>query len=211
MENEKENVVITVRKLKKELGSYYPYATTVGLCKAIPKTKKGQMRRYEVLVDELPSRGEFMKVLNEKFKTPLSSLLSDAFCDIEALGEEINEWWENMGENLQCSSKGEELEECFGVLEYIEEVTIDNDALENIKISFIPTPAQDVTSRGDRLQECVSMITLVKEYLSELVEDEDNETLPLTDEEKESIQDEAIDPLDEVLSELENVYFPSMY
>lgn len=208
-----ENKPITVRMLKKKLGNNYPYAEALGICKALPKTKKGEMRRYEVLVEELPSRASFVSLLKEEFQTSLSDLLSGAFCDIEALAEEISEWYENMGENLQCSSKGEELQECSDILENIEEIEIEIERVEVLKISYIPTPSQDIKSRRDRLSEAVSAITAVQETIQKLVDEEDGSIVSpsLTEEEYDLLRDEVIEALENATDELDGVNFPSMY
>jgi hypothetical protein len=204
--------IYTSRKLKTLLGMNFDYVLSLGICEAQPKAKR-ELRKYKLVIDELPTKQEFFKLLSKHFEAPIESIIEASYSDMECLGEEIRDWFDNMGENLQCSAKGEELEECADSLEYAERVELDNDfptPLKEHKLSVIPSPK--VTSRRDRLDEATKGLETVKEYLQEIIDTQDSDKAEhkLSDDEVENVE-QVISELEETVDNMADVNFPSMY
>lgn len=204
--------IITVRKLKEHFGFNYPYAVDLEIVKQLPRASKKEHRKYELLLDVLPSKEEFIKMLNNKYSISISSLLSDAFEEIESLKDELNDWYDNLGDNLQQTEKGQMLEEAVSTLDYAERVELDSffdgeilEEIESIKTVYVPAHWSNNLSRASRRDEATGMLNVVMEKLQELVDDEkyDEEII-------DSIND-AISEIENAISEVESVEFPSMY
>jgi len=122
------------------------------------------------------------------------------------------EWWEAMGENLQCSEKGCEIEEAGNTLESVCEIDCEDEAfdLSSVSITFIPLPDEMVSSRRDRLDQAIARLETVENWIISELEQIEAEDAPMDDDKKEFLERIA-DEIDEVRSEVEDVSFPSMY
>lgn len=202
--------IYTVRALKKEYGSNFMYLCTYGIVSQLPKKTRREHRKFTLNVEKMPTKQEFRSLLKEKNTVSLESTLADAFSDIELLAEEIQEWYDNLGDNLQMSEKGNMLEECTSALEYLEEIDLDCDGLpkdfKDIQITFIPTHYSEVNSRRERLDEAILRFEAVVSHLTEMIEDE-----KFTDEESENVLSFVVDELENLIDEAQSVEFPSMY
>jgi len=69
--------IVTTRKLKKVYGVNFPHLIELSIVKQLPHTKKGEVRKYEVLRDKLPSHQEFSAELRNHFQTPVPTLIDD--------------------------------------------------------------------------------------------------------------------------------------
>lgn len=210
--------IYTSRKLKSLYGKKFPFLVDLGVCVNVPRKTKKEHRKYALAegVDNLPSSEELSDMIRKCYASSVESHLDGAFSTVEELGEEIREWWENLGENLQCSSKGEELEECADTLEYIERVEVDLDKIKDLVISFMPTHSSYIKTRSDRLGEAKDTIHVVIDYLQEVLDSQEEDEgdgqpeIVLTDDEKESLEG-IIQELETAVEGLEDVSFPSMY
>jgi hypothetical protein len=160
----------------------------------------------------------------------ISDAVSDAFGNLQALGEEMREVFDNTPENFQTSGVGEARGEAADALENLSEPYVPGE-LEGIVVSWsIPvlSPSkQRRQSRSDRrndaiatLQAVVSRLEEIRDYEQPKNENDDGEELKEGQpgyekpEYEQSAVDEAdsfIDEIENLISEAEDVNFPGMY
>lgn len=145
--------------------------------------------------------------------TTVGGAVDTAFGVIEELASELRDWYDNMPENLQGGSKGDEVDEAASDLENISEPDVP-DFLQDLPVVFQQLPLKARASRSDRLDDGLQY---ARNALSELeAKLEASDALPEGDPAKLSTGQR--DELDSFLSELndlidnsEAVSFPGMY
>lgn len=142
-------------------------------------------------------------------KAKLADMVSEAFGEITALGEEMREAFDNTPESLQQSGVGERRGEAADNLENISEVDVP-ESLGSEEIEYsVPdrTPAQlRKLSRTNRRDDAEALLSYVIGHLQEKVVDDDKRTQDLRDE-----ASSLIDDLENAKGELEAVEFPGMF
>jgi hypothetical protein len=137
-----------------------------------------------------------------KINTNVEAAVGDSLSEFESLGEEMREWYDNMPENLQSGSKGDEVSEAV-------------DALENINTSIdvpevvkeLPVVYEERQGKTSRSARCGYATTLLGVAISQVEAwIEANEGHADMDD-VEAFRDEAQNALDEA----EGVSFPGMY
>lgn len=137
--------------------------------------------------------------------TTLEAVVADALAELQALGEELREWHDNMPENLQGGSKGEEVDEAASAIENAEGIDgIDiPEALRDLRVSYLIRGR--ARSRSDRRDEAITMLTAAVDALEARVEEQTQ-----AKEDGSEAQDVA-DSIQAVIDEAEAVDFPGMY
>ena len=197
--------IITDRQVKKQYAS--PHALhileTREYLEAVPKTKRREHQKYKVM-RPLPTVEEMRTVIHAKFTTTADSLVDDAVGELQCLGEELREWYDNLPESLQQSDKAYTLDESAGMLEAVYEPDLDDSATE-VDVVFIP--AINISSRRDRHAEAIAMLEAAKEALITADEGLDGE-LDLT---KDNTHEEGVNDIENIIHEVECVEFPGMF
>lgn len=148
-----------------------------------------------------------MKKWNER-KLSLADAVSEAFGDLQGLGDEMREWEGNISEKFSNTEKYSQVSEAADTLESLNEVDVP-DTFEKEELTFnVPqlSPRQlSRKSRADRRDDATMLLDIAIERLNEIVDDE--EKPQDYREAAEALRDE----LDNAKGEAEGVEFPGMY
>ena len=200
---------ITSRKLRNLYGAY---AVRVLWDEYIRETESPSRRvKHYAILKALPSQKEFPAFRDAKFTRPLSEWLEEAYMEIDALRDELQEWFDNLPENFQDGEKGSQLEEAIGYLEQVDMVDFVNDHLNRYPVCVLPV--LDTSSRPKRL----GAVTHILEHVADELEDLDEDVLRGLGIQKgalEEVREHAGEIADEIrnhVSELEGVEFPGMF
>jgi hypothetical protein len=142
----------------------------------------------------------------QQMEGTIDELVSGAFSDLEELGQEMQDWFDNMPENLQDGSKGDAVSEAADGLSNISAVDTP-ESLATIKVKY----AYDskARSRSDRRDNAINVLNAVIEHLeSDQVKRgiaDSSEQEKLTEE-----YDEFLGDLQNARDEAEGVEFPGM-
>jgi len=138
----------------------------------------------------------------------IADAISEAYGELQSLGEEMREAFDNTPESLQSSGIGEARGEAADSLENISEPDVP-EVLQNIMVKWqvrqLTVKQQMKLSRSARRSEAVETLQQVIHCLEDLQDDEKTEA---------AIKDAATDFIDEVMQmadEAEAVEFPGMY
>ncbi len=177
--------------------------------------KKNPAAKLEI-IKELPTLDEYRILKSERFETDVSALINDARSEVEELGSEMREWYENLTENLQQTGKSQSIEEAADALENVQ---IDDapDFCSRLTLAFYPS--LKCNSRADRCSEAVSRLRCAEEAIRDWVADnysDDDEISKVKIDEEEievcwSTLEDVCNNLSEVADELEGVEFPGMF
>ena len=137
------------------------------------------------------------KQLSTPVEVTIADIIADAYSELETLGGEMRDWYDNMPENLQGGSKGDQVNEAADVFENISEPDVP-ESIGVIKISYTPGK---ISSRPSRRNEAVNMLNAAKDALDAIEEGAKN-----YDEAQELSQE-----LDNIIDEAEGVEFPGMF
>jgi len=146
-------------------------------------------------------------------KMSLEEAVSTAFAEIESLGEEMREAYDNTPESLQQSGVGELRGAAADALEYINEVDVPDDLKDTETTKFEVSwnePARTAKqvmklSRSSRMGDACMLLDACIEFLDGIIEDE-QKPQELRDS-AEGLRGE----LDNAKSEAEAVEFPGMF
>lgn len=200
--------------LKNNYDSYAPEVLSLHLRKidrprAQPKAGKSRGRRpptkYKVIKD-LPPPAEYQQLKMQKYETTVESLVADGYSEVECLAEEMRDWHDGMGENLQQSSNGEAVGEAADALENVNDPPEINEVLAALKLFFYPS--LKISSRAGRAGEAASMLREASDAVAGHIADENLEE---DDEDLASAYQEVADELANHADELESISFPGMY
>jgi hypothetical protein len=132
--------------------------------------------------------------------------------DLEGLRDELQDWLDNMPENLQQSSKADEVQEAIDGLDGVDSFRIP-DALESEKdsddkpklggIRFQFMTGKRAKSRAQRRDEATSLLRAAVEA----VRDDLDEKQKTSDDEYEDVTSE-LDELEQIIDSAEGVDFP---
>lgn len=133
-------------------------------------------------------------------KLSVADAVSEAWGELEELGQEMREAFENTPESLQSGGVGEARGEAADALENLTEPDVP-EKLGALEITFSQMPLKKKSSRADRRDQAVNTLDAVVTFLDdeEACEGEEDERNQLRDE-IENLKDEA-----------ESVEFPGMY
>lgn len=164
----------------------------------------------------LPSRAEFLAVLNKKCTTTARALLENAYSTLADLASEAREVSDNLeASNLGRTQRGETFTETADVLEGISMPKLP-DVFDEVEIVRLPT-ISNATGRAHRLSEAVSDMQLAQEEVESWLDDRKQSGADLTEDEdeKEEIDESEIeDVLKEIrehADDAERVEFPGMF
>jgi len=190
-----KNTVISKRKL---VSSYDPYVLAVleeDIIIPVEDEKHVVPVKYEV-IGTLPSKERYLEMRNEKFRSTVEDLVSSAMDELQELGQELRDWYENLPEAFQDGEKGSTLDESASMLEEIDSERPEAPvAVAKLEMVFLPTI--NTTSRSARRDAACAILEAVSDKLAE------QEKMPAIEEFTQQIQ--------EAISQAENVEFPGMY
>jgi len=142
--------------------------------------------------------------------TTLGDLLSDAQSELEELGNEMRDAFDNTPEGLQKSPIGEARESAADMLEALEMPDLPEN-IASIGYIYSHLPLKKKASRSDRRNAAVDKVATVIGYLGDLRDVEDG----LEENKKNNDRIEELETLIEELesyqSDAESVEFPGMY
>lgn len=159
-------------------------------------------RRYRVL-KEIPARDVLQAALKKRHTRTVADLIESAHGECEELGEELQEWYDNMPESFQSGDKGDQLQQAIDELQGIDLPDVP-DKLGEVEVVFYPWDASK--SRADRRDEAVAEIEAAIDALEAL----DDEVLKEKEIEQADIET-LVSSLEDVRSGAESVEFPGMY
>jgi hypothetical protein len=203
-------------ELKAQFGDRYREVLAERL-KQLPK--KGKERpSFTVLADLPETKGEYDRMQQKRYTTTVDSLIADAFSEIEELGNEMREAFDNTPESLQGSGAGEQRGEAADALESLHGDQPDvPDICTEMQVYFLPS--KDTSSRSKRASAVQDMLSSaageIRSYI-ENYEEEEKEKGQKEGEEKKDAPDmdeleSLADKLEEIGEEVANVTFPGMY
>ena len=158
---------------------------------------KGERLRYNILMTPLPNSVKMLtKEVNEKIYTfPPADIFESAKSDLEGLKDEVEEWYDGMGqsEGLSQTAKYEELEEATNgltqAMDYLE--NYEEFTMHNLPIVLNTYAYEQSSSRQSRLDlVCVKLSALIDEEVSE---------------------SDGEDCLTSAVEEIESIAIPGMY
>ena len=131
--------------------------------------------------------------------------VSDAFSELQALGDEMRSWYDNMPENLQGGDKGSAVSEAADTLEGLSEPSVP-DAVADVKVEWqSKPPTKRGLSRSARRDEATMMLDLAATAAQGWLDDPENETHEARDE-----VESFIDEVNSAKDDADNVEFPGM-
>lgn len=198
---------IGIAKLRKTYG-YRAHVDRVltlkGYLKELPRLR-GNPHKYEIL-KPLPGVEEFVATLKTIHTQAAESVIEEAYNDFELLQQEIEQWYDNMPENLQGSLLGETLDNTNTELQDLEKPDIP-DAIQTLEVTYIPMGGD---SRADRCADaCGSLKAVIRACEKLIAVTEANVSEDQAREELEGVQ-ELIDELQEDVDTAEALEFPAM-
>jgi hypothetical protein len=140
----------------------------------------------------------------------LADAVSVAFSTFTELQDEMQQWYDNMPENFQGGSKGEEVQEAADTLANINELELptrfdDSGKPEAERVSIAVRPLRLRATRADRCSYAVELLSRVKDEL------EDRFEKVADDAGLRNEIEEFTDELQGAIDEAESVSFPGMY
>ena len=149
------------------------------------------------------------------FTKSAADLMNDAYAEITALGEEMNEWYNNLSEGLQQTDKAERINSAAEALEGIDSQD-PTDLMTDIEVYHLPM--LDALSRADRLSEATSILNDVAGAVHDFVSEQRANAPEEESEEEPEYSEDDLDEVDRIAdqcesdaSELDSVEFPGMY
>jgi hypothetical protein len=191
--------VVTETVLKKQF-NHYAVALLGNRLEWVAPTKERERTKWKV-VQELPlTPADYNALVEQEFTTTVGALVEDAFCQIEELGYEMREVYDNMPENLKGGWVGTQRQEVADALENLAcgKPEVPGGA-EGIKVIFYP--AADLGSRPKRASNAADMLRAAADEARSYVE-KGGEDAGLK---------ELADSLERVAEEVEFIDFPGMY
>ncbi|HEX2557439.1 MAG TPA: hypothetical protein VHK86_03880, partial [Nitrososphaera sp.] len=131
----------------------------------------------------------------------------EAYGELQTLGEEMREAYDNTPESLQNSGVGEARGEAADNLENISEPNVPEELMGD-KFTFkFNSSTKKKTSRSDRRYEAVETLQAVSAFLGDIEENRDGKYS------KEEVQaaSDFVQDIDQMVDEAEAVDFPGMY
>lgn len=123
----------------------------------------------------------------------VGQLIDTAFAEVATLAQEMQDWYDNMHENLQDGDKGQRVEEAASALESVDQPEVP-DLLDAVTAQHTPSTKKR-QSRADRLSEARDLLQLAAECARERAE----------------VLAGFADECENAVSELDSVEFPTMY
>lgn len=151
-----------------------------------------------------------MAKTKELAKTTLSALVADAFSELEGLGGELRDWYENLPDSLKDHRS--DIEEAADTLEGLSEPDSPPSQVAEMEVAYAPLRKRK-TSRRERGDQAAYELGVAIDYIEEFIDDEDH-FLDMTPEDAEALKDELRSWSEEVQSvrdEAEGVVYPGMY
>lgn len=144
----------------------------------------------------------------------IEDAISEAFGELQSLGEEMREAFDNTPESLQNSGVGEARGEAADALENISEPDIPTELQgDKFKVKWqvhAMTPKQQMKqSRSARRDDALATLNAVAYFLDQ-IDDEENSDAHYSDEEKEAAST-LVDEVRQMIDEAESVDFPGMF
>lgn len=209
--------VITEQALVKEYDKY-ALSVLISHFRREPKVARKERQKYFVLVIT-PSKEEYIKLRDQKYAISVESLVDDAFSDIESLGQELRDAYDNMPEGLQQGDVGQRRDEAASALEDIACNKPDVPDLMGFLGDVVHYPDLKATSRRERADEAASMLESVVNELNKWIEElkikhaeTGGDREPYTDAEFDTSDLESfVSELEDQISTIREVDFPGMY
>lgn len=140
-----------------------------------------------------------------KHESTIGGIVADAMSELECLGEEMREAFDNTPESLQNGGVGEARGQAADDLEGLSEPNVPK-CLEELKVEWTERKGgKRRASRASRRDDAVSMLNRAVDRLNEYEADEANS------EDDRSEAEQLRDEIENLISEAENVYFPGMF
>lgn len=177
---------------------------------------RGKTRRANAtykIKQKMPTLEEYAELKKKRFTVSAADLMSEAYGEIQSLAEEMREWYDNAGDNLQQGDKFQTISDSADALENISEQDSVTLMTEEVEVYYLPS--LKVTSRADRASEAAAQLHAVSEALIEFCDEHDEKADPKNEKKDvayayQELRDIA-DQCEEDAGTVENVEFPGMY
>ena len=201
-------MIITKQNLIKQFDCYAEEVLGRDWVKPLPKAFK-ERKKFEVLIP-LPTHAEYEAMRRKKYTYALSSIVADAFSVFADLGDELQNWYDSMPENLQNGDKGSQLAETADTLSGFCEPDIP-EWLVNLPVFSLPS--LDATSRSAQCAEAVSSLQEALDAINDVklnkrFTDGDGNVVEMPEEN--NGLEALCDDLETYIGEAEGVEFPGM-
>jgi hypothetical protein len=147
----------------------------------------------------------------EKRTTTVSAAVSDALSELQELGSEMREWFDNMSEGLQQTGKAETISCTADSLESVSEPDVP-ECVAELEVTYFESVNRDKRrgpSRAVRCENAVAMLNAAKDAVEAFTSSKGEGDG--VDQDVISEVDQLVSDLDDVISEAEGCEFPSMY
>ena len=162
------------------------------------------------IVEPLPTVEAFQDIQKSAFTQPIDSVIEGAKGELESLRDELQEWYDNLPEQFQSGSKGDELQEAIDALE--SSLNSELDVPEWLNAVLVFAVPGDGNSRSDRGGQAAYELRQASERLDELLEEGAKLPEGLTlDADKRGEIEQLRDDLSNAADEADGVNFPGMY
>lgn len=152
------------------------------------------------------------RIKTQERELTIEDAVSEAFGELQSLGEEMRESYDNTPESLQQSAVGEARGEAADALENISEPDVPTELQgDKFKVKWtvlvLSPSAQRRQSRSARCAEACATLTAVTEHLGAI---EENKESKFSKKEQQAASD-FVDDVQQIIDEAEGVEFPGMY
>ena len=105
--------------------------------------------------------------VNRSVQTDIDSAVSEAINNAEGLRDELQDWHDNLPENLQSGEKADNLQTAIDALESVSQPDVP-ECIATDTIEYLSAPPR--ASRANRLAECQSMMSAAADHAREEAE-----------------------------------------
>lgn len=148
--------------------------------------------------------------MTNNLTTKVGDVISDLYSTVGELGGELRQWHDNMPENLQSGTKGQEVEAAAEALEAVSEIDVPSEVVD-LEVKLPPPSKNKKLSRAKRMANVVACARIALDSVQSWVENEraDNEDNDEFDNEPVEEIETFVGDMNDQLDELDNIEFPS--
>lgn len=148
--------------------------------------------------------------MTDNLISKVGNVLEDLYSTAGELGGELRQWHDNMPENLQSGSKGQEVEAAAEALEAVSEIDVPSEVAD-LEVKLPPSSKNRKLSRAKRMAHATTCARIAVEAVQSWVENEraENEDNDEFDNEPLEEIETFVGDLNDQLDEMDAIEFPS--
>jgi molecular chaperone DnaK (HSP70) len=139
------------------------------------------------------------RIQPQQYNSTVADIISESFSELESLGEEMRERYDNAPENLQATEVNQRVEEAADALEALSEPEVP-ECVAQLPVTFSFKP-QRRQSRPDRRNQATERLSLAKSAIEDWQEEQE--------EEHEDV-DTLLEEIQQLIDDADNIEFPGM-